>query len=60
MEPNILWWGHLVWVHVLEELAAQRLFGCAAFAGVQVQHVVKQVQGRRRDAGQQQKYNLSV
>lgn len=57
MKQNVLWWGHLVWVHVFEELAAQSLLGCTAFAGIQVQHVVEQVQGRRRDAGQQKHKN---
>lgn len=48
---NTLGWRHLAGIHILEKLAAQRLFGRAASAGVQVQHVVKQIQGRRRDAG---------
>ena len=47
---GVLWRGHLVGVHVLQELAPQRLLRCAAFAGVQVQHVVEQVQRRGRDA----------
>lgn len=48
----LLWWRHLVRVHVSEKLAVERLLGCTPSAGVQVQHVVEKVQGRRRDAGE--------
>lgn len=60
LTENILWWGHLVWIHVLEEFTAQGLFSCTALAGVQVQHVIKQVQGRQRDAAHKQDrlYNI--
>lgn len=33
----------------------ERLLGRAAFAGVQVQHVVEKVEGRRRDAAEDRK-----
>lgn len=56
MNPNVLWWRHLVWIYILEKLAAQRLFSCAAFAGVQIEHVVKKIEGSWRDAEQQQKH----
>lgn len=53
LTENILWWGHLVWIHILEEFTAQGLFSCTALAGVQVQHVIKQVQRRQGDAAQE-------
>lgn len=45
----ILWWRHLSWVDVSEEVAAERLFCSTAFTGVQSQHVIKQVQGCQRN-----------
>lgn len=51
---TVLRWGHLVRVHILQKLATERLLCCAAFAGIQVQHVVKQIQGCGRYAEQRE------
>lgn len=53
---NLLWRCHFAEVNILKEVALQRLFGCAALAGVQRQHVVQQVESRGRNAAQSWKY----
>lgn len=48
---DLLGSGHFGGVHVPEEVAVECLLGHAALAGVQGQHVVKQVQGSGWDTG---------
>lgn len=57
MKQNVLWWWHLVWIHVFEKLAAQRLLSRAAFAGIEIEHVVKEIEGSWWDAERQQRQN---
>lgn len=49
---NLLWRCHFAEVNILKEVALQGLFRRAALAGVQRQHVVQQVESRRRNAAQ--------
>lgn len=49
----LLWRRHLSRIHISEEVAAESLFCSTALIWVQSQHVIKQVQGCRRNTKKQ-------